>query len=165
MRIQLKKVRVEIGSKPVIKEKDNIYFSSFEEMNKVLTPGRINILNKIREKSPESIYELAQLLGKDQANLTKDVYLLEENGFLEIEKNKKGNRVSSKPNCEIDKIEMIIKIGAGAFGVAAEAFGSISEEFKGGRLDENKKYAKEKTKKVLSPVRKVAEKIASRLDK
>lgn len=165
MQIKLNKTKVEIGQIPKEKKKGVIYFESFEEMNKVLTSNRLEILNVIKEENPESIYELAQLLKKDQGNITKDVNLLEKYGFLEIHKQKKGGRVSSKPICEIDNLEMVIKIGAGIFGIAKNKALEISKEFKGEKLNENKRYASNKTKDVLKPIKNIADKISNKLDK
>ena len=76
--IKAKQVKVEVGTNPKKKKDDVIYFSSFDDMNKVLTSGRLSIIEAIKEYSPESVYELAKVLGKDQANLNKDIKILEK---------------------------------------------------------------------------------------
>lgn len=165
MSIQIKRIKVEVGAIPKKKNKDIIYFSSFEEMNKVLTSSRVEILNAIKEHNPESIYELAKILEKDQSNITKDVNLLEKYGFLEIEKKKKGERITSKPNFEGDSIEMVIKMGAGMFGMAKGALENISKEFKEDKLNKNKEYTRKQLRKALKPFKEVAQKIVDELDK
>lgn len=165
MAIRAKKIKVEIGEIPKTKEKGVVYFASFEDMNKVLTSKRIEVLETIKEKNPESIYELAQILNKDQGNVTKDVKILEKNGFVEIQKQKTGERVSSKPFVEVDSIEMVVKLGAGFFGMTKDTLTKVSKEFKGEKLVENKKYTKKKFKQTLNPVKKASKKIYDALDK
>ncbi len=164
MKIQTKNVRVEIGPIPKKKRGGIIYFSDFEEMNKVLNSRRIELLNVIKEKQPESIYELAQILKMDQGNVTKDINLLEEYGFINIQRTKHGERSKSQPIFDNNNIEMVIKIGAGMFGVAKEVLEDISKEFKDDNLTKNKEYVKKTFQKVLSPVTKTAKKIVDKLD-
>lgn len=165
MSIQAKDVRVEIGPIPKDRKKGVIYFSSFEEMSKVLTPSRVEILNAIKSENPKSVYELAKILDKDQANVLKDVRVLEDYGFLDVEKIKDGGRVSSKPNCDINNIELIIKVGAGFFGLAKDTLEGMSEEFRGEKLDKNKAYTRKELIRVLKPVKDVSKKIYDKLDK
>lgn len=164
MTLQAKHIRVEVGKIPEKKEKGTIYFSSYEEMSKVLTQQRIAMLETIREKNPESIYQLAQMLNRDQGNVTKDVQILEQYGFIKITKTKDGNRVKSEPKAEAEEIEMIIKLGAGIFGVAKDAIEEVSSEFKGENLEKNKRNLKEKYKKTISPVKKTVRNIINKLD-
>jgi len=163
MQVKAKSIRVEIGQVPKQKKKDVVYFSSFEEMNKVLTPNRIELLEIIRTKKPESIYQLAQFAGKDQGNVTKDVNVLEEHGFLEIIKTKEGNRMKSEPRSDYNMIEMAIKLGAGAFGVAKETLDTLSTEFEGENLKENTDFVKKKYGSIVEPVRKSVKKSVKEL--
>ena len=174
--IEAKQVKVEIGENPTNRKDDVIYFESFEEMNKVLTSGRILIIETIRSETPESVYELAKIMDKDQANLNKDIKVLEKYGFLEIRKEKSGERVRSKPETNYDLIEMTVKLGSGLLGVAKEVLDEVGEEFREENVEKNKNLVKKETEKfrkkgkrsvekIINPVRQNARKISKKVAK
>ena len=164
MTLQARHIRVEVGEIPKKRKEGTIYFSSYEEMSKVLSPQRVAVLEAIRNENPESIYQLAQMLGRDQGNVTKDVQMLEQYGFIKVAKTKEGNRTRSEPKAEAEEIEMIIKLGAGLYGVAKDALEEVSSEFKGEKLEANKKEVKSKYRQTISPVRKTVRNIIRKLD-
>ncbi|MGV8162402.1 MAG: hypothetical protein ACP5N2_03680 [Candidatus Nanoarchaeia archaeon] len=147
--ITANKIRVEVGAKPSVKEEGVIYFSSFDEMQKVLNNKRIELLEAIKKHAPESIYELARIVKRDQGNVTKDVNILRKYGFIQIDKHKEGKRMKSSPRVEPDSIEMVIKLGAGMYGVAKESLELLSDEFKGEKLKANTKDLKTKINKTV----------------
>src|SRR5690242_17187302 len=49
------------------------YFVSLEAMLKVLTPKRLELLRTIREKHPQSIYELAAMTHRHITNVQDDI--------------------------------------------------------------------------------------------
>jgi len=159
MTLSVKNIRVEVGPIPKKKKKDIIYFSNFNEMNKVLTSNRIMLLDIIKQEKPESIYKLAILANRDQGNVTKDANILHEYGFIDIVEKKDGERTRSEPQLQSEGIEMVIKFGAGVFGLAKDALEQVSEEFKDEKLKENKRYVEKKYKEALKPVRKTVRKI------
>jgi predicted transcriptional regulator len=163
MAIHATNLRVEVGPVPAQRRKGVIYFRSFEEMSKVLTPSRVELLEAIRRAQPESIYELAQTVKRDQGNVTKDVRLLERHGFVEIIRTKDGGRNKSAPRMEKEAIEMVIKLGAGAFGIAKETFEEVSGEFKGKKLEENTQYVRKKGKDAVEPVKKAVKDAVKRV--
>lgn len=164
MVIHAKNVRVEVGNIPKKRKEGVIYFSDFEEMNKVLNPRRMELLNIIKQRKPESIYELANMAERDQGNVTKDINILSKYGFVHIQKKKEGNRFKSEPIFESEGIEMIIKIGAGAFGFAKEAIEKVSDEFRDENLNKNKEFTKNTIRKGMRPMKNIAKKIAEELD-
>ncbi len=164
MTLQAKQIRVEVGEIPKEKRDGVIYFKDFEEMNKILNAQRVKILETIKKEKPESIYQLAQMLSRDQGNVTKDVNLLHEYGFIEITKTSEGKRTKSVPEFEEEGIEMIIKFGAGMFGIAKDAFAEASEEFKDENLKKNQQYTKEKIAKTLKPLKNTVKKFAEEFD-
>ena len=174
--IKAKQVKVEVGTNPKEKKSDVIYFKSFDEMNKVLSPSRILIIEAIREHDPESVYELAKILKKDQANLSKDIKVLEKWGFIDIVKNKDGERIRTKPETDYDLIEMTIKLGAGMLVAAKEVLDDVGDELRGEKGTENREYVKKKFKevqnkgkvsgkKIVNPARKNIRKISRRVAK
>ena len=164
MGVRARNIRVEVGPIPAQKQAGVIYFSTFEEMNGVLNSNRIALLTIIKESQPESIYQLAQLSGRDQGNVTKDINLLHQYGFVEIVKSKEGNRVKSEPKLESEGIEMVIKLGAGMFGIAKEGFEQLSEEFKGKKLEQNTAEMKKQYASVLKPLKNTVKSVAKKFD-
>jgi predicted transcriptional regulator len=78
--------KLEAGKK--VKKEEGIYFDSIDTMRAALTNKRLQILKTIRELKPQSVYELARLLGRDIKNVNQDLKLLSEIGLVTLEKTK-----------------------------------------------------------------------------
>ncbi len=76
--------KLEAGKK--VKKEEGIYFDSIDTMRAVLTNNRLLILKTIRERHPQSVYELAKILGRDLKNINQDLKLLSEVGLVTLEK-------------------------------------------------------------------------------
>ena len=76
-------------------------FLTVEELGRILTPRRIEFLQKIRELKPSSIKELAEKIGRDFKNVYNDLKVLHGAGFVEFEENGK----SRKPYLPYDELE------------------------------------------------------------
>lgn len=72
------------GNKKSIPAKDEIIFTSYEDLSKVFSKTRIEILNVIITKRPQSIYELAKMIERDFKNVHSDVNLLANIGLIEL---------------------------------------------------------------------------------
>lgn len=94
----------------VRKRKPGIYFESLEVMRKAITPERVKILRVIREKHPESIYELAKLLHRNLKNVSDDVHYLADLGLIELEKGKSNGRERTMPTVNYSKILLEIPV-------------------------------------------------------
>ena len=92
------------------KEDHIIYFSSLEEMRKVLTTERVRMLRTIREKKPSSLYALAKVLGTDFKNVQVNARFLEACHLISLQKVRTGRRVSLKPVSKIKSLEATIAI-------------------------------------------------------
>lgn len=101
--------KLERGEK-VRKKKPGIYFESLEVMRKAITPERVKILKVIKEKHPESIYELAKLLHRNLKNVSDDVHYLAELGLIELEKGKSNGREKTTPTVNYSKILLEIPV-------------------------------------------------------
>lgn len=101
--------RLERGEK-VSKKKPGIYFESLEVMRKAITPERVKILKVIKERHPESIYELAKLLHRNLKNVSDDVHYLAELGLIELEKGKSNGREKTIPIVNYSKILLEIPV-------------------------------------------------------
>jgi predicted transcriptional regulator len=96
------------AGKPVQKIHD-VNFTSYEAMRKILTPRRLELLHVIKEKNPQSVYELAQILGRDLKNISDDLTTLVNLGLVELRKATEG-RKKVVPSVTVDKIQVEIVI-------------------------------------------------------
>ncbi len=62
-----------------------------------LSKARLELLWKIRQFNPDSIYELSVLMKKSQPYLQKEILFLESKGLLSLEKAKSNGRTRLKP--------------------------------------------------------------------
>jgi len=82
-------------------------FLTVEELGRILTPRRIELLQKIRELKPSSIKELAEKIGRDFKNVYNDLKVLHGAGFVEFEKDGKSRR----PYLPYDELEFKLDEG------------------------------------------------------
>ena len=76
--------RLEKGEK--VKKQRGIYFENLKAFRKALTEKRLEMLHVIKEKHPQSIYELAKMLNRDIKNVTQDVEYLKQVGLVELKR-------------------------------------------------------------------------------
>jgi len=81
-------------------------FHSVEDFRNFFTPRRVEILKTIRNKEPKSIYSLAKILKRDIKSVTVDLNILEENGLIELRKNKR----SVVPFHDYDKLRIEMEL-------------------------------------------------------
>ena len=74
------------GSRQKVRKEEGIYFDSIDNMRAVLTNNRLLILKIIRERKPNSVYELAKMLDRDLKNVNQDLRLLADVGLVTLEK-------------------------------------------------------------------------------
>ncbi len=99
--------KLESGKK--VKKHEGISFESLDAMRKVLTGKRLEILKTIKREHPQSIYELAKLLNRDNKNTFNDVRILAEMGLIELKKTKNG-RERTTPEVTYDRILLDIPV-------------------------------------------------------
>ncbi len=80
--------------KPGIATQNTLVFSSVSEYQKFMTEQKVAILAAIIGKKPSSIYQLAQLVERDFANVQRDCTALEAMGFIRLEES--GDKKKSK---------------------------------------------------------------------
>lgn len=85
-------------------EEDVVYFNDIGAMYKFLTPGRIELLSVIKTEKPQSLYELAQKMGKDQGYISKEVKFLKDMGVINLEAKKVDGRECLVPVLNFDRI-------------------------------------------------------------
>jgi predicted transcriptional regulator len=86
-----------------------VNFTSYEAMRKILTPRRLELLHTIKEQNPRSVYELAQMPGRDLKNINDDLAILSNLGLVELRKKTKG-RKNIVPWVTVDKIQVEISV-------------------------------------------------------
>jgi predicted transcriptional regulator len=85
------------------------YFTNLEAARKVLTPKRLELLRMIRQGRPDSVYQLARLVGRDFKNVHADVQTLAAYGLVSLKKTKAGRR-TSVPRVSFSAIELRIAV-------------------------------------------------------
>lgn len=99
--------KLEAGKR--IKREDGIYFDSINTMRAVLTNNRLLILKTIRERKPDSVYELAKILERDLKNVNQDLKLLAEIGLVTLERTEE-DRKRVVPHVDYGKILLEIPV-------------------------------------------------------
>ena len=86
-----------------------LYFESVEELRRVLTDKRLDVLLTITRCHPRSVRALADLLGRNYKNVSADVDLLRQLGLVELEE--QGGRGGAKvPVVPYDEIHVTITL-------------------------------------------------------
>lgn len=83
---------------------DEMLCDSVESLLKCISKSRMEAFLAIIEHKPESVYELARSLEKDQANVLKDAKALETMGLIELRPIKDGNRERLLPVALFDAV-------------------------------------------------------------
>ena len=71
-------------------------FPEISWLSKIFGAERIRLIQAIRDRKPESIYQLGKILGRALPNVHRDVHELAEYGIIELKKvKKKGQKRES----------------------------------------------------------------------
>lgn len=84
--------------------------SEISVLRSILSNEKARILHIIKTKQPNSLYELAKLLGRDFKSVRQDVSLLEKFGFIEMIPLHKGKREKLKPLIVLDVLDIKIQV-------------------------------------------------------
>ncbi len=76
----------------------------------MLSNEKARLLHVLKAKQPNSLYELAKILGRDFKSVRQDIRLLEEFGFIEMIPIHKGKREKLKPILVLDELRINIQI-------------------------------------------------------
>ena len=74
--------RVESGDRSF--RGSGLYFESLEDLRKLLTAKRLDLLVAILRHAPGSVTALARRLGRDIKNVSEDLAALQQLGFIEF---------------------------------------------------------------------------------
>ncbi|MBO8182598.1 MAG: HTH domain-containing protein [Archaeoglobus sp.] len=89
---------------------EKIVVDNLDDLRKILTPERIRILQVIKNRKPNSIYELSKLLERDRSAVMRDLEFLSKLGFVEFKEERWKKRKSKKPIVPYDEIEVSIPV-------------------------------------------------------
>lgn len=98
---EMKKV-IETGGSQIME--NEMICDSSDVMNKIMSSSRLDLFVVIVERQPGSLYELAQILGKDQSQVLKDSKTLESLGLIELVEVTSEGRAKLRPKALYDKI-------------------------------------------------------------
>lgn len=84
--------------------------SDISLIRSILNPEKAKIIHALKTKQPNSIYELAKILGRDFKTVRQDIALLEKIGFVEMIPIHKGKREKLKPLLVLDALEIKISL-------------------------------------------------------
>jgi predicted transcriptional regulator len=87
-----------------------VYFTSLDAVRKILTQERLALLRAIREHAPESIYALAQSVGRDLKNVQDDLELLHKHGLVRFRKRISDQRGAKIPEVPFGQIKLTIPL-------------------------------------------------------
>lgn len=79
-------------------------------LRSLLSNEKARILHVLKTKQPNSIYELAKLVGRDFKSVRQDIKVLEDMGFIEMIPVHKGKRQKLKPLLVIEQLDITITI-------------------------------------------------------
>jgi predicted transcriptional regulator len=83
---------------------DSLSCRTMQEMVALMTKGRLDAFTAIVEQEPNSITELANLLGKDAGNVQRDVASLEALGLVALKRQAAKRGVKIKPVARYQRI-------------------------------------------------------------
>lgn len=83
---------------------DEMVCGSLQSMLDVMSKSRFETFAAIVEHKPNSLYELAKVLDKDQAQVLRDARSLEALGLISLEAVQDGGREKLRPKALYDRI-------------------------------------------------------------
>ena len=94
-----------------VTRKRGVYFTSLEAARNLLTPRRLGLLRAIRKQKPQSIYQLATIVGRNLKNVQTDLQLLEQYGLVTLSESRSpANRRIKVPRVPSNEISLKIAI-------------------------------------------------------
>jgi|SRR5882724_7784414 len=107
---EFKEAFLAAGKRHPFKAEKGAYFTSLEAARNFLTPRRLELLHVIKEKSPKSLYELAQQAGRSFPSVARDVAVLSKHGLIQLTKHAAAPRKKVHPEVKYDAINLWIGI-------------------------------------------------------
>lgn len=93
-----------------VKKQRGVYFENLDSFRKVLTEKRMALLHTVKQHNPDTIHDLARLLGRDMKNVSDDLKYLAELGLVSLNKATEGSSRKVTPRVNYEKIRLEIAI-------------------------------------------------------
>jgi predicted transcriptional regulator len=90
-------------------QEPGLYFENAEELRRILTEKRLELLLAITRHQPASVHELAGLVGRDYKNVSTDITLLERLGLVSLAP-QTGKGRAQAPTVPYDEIHVTIDL-------------------------------------------------------
>jgi predicted transcriptional regulator len=108
-RRELRETFARIGKGDRSTREPALYFETVDELRRVLTEKRFELLTAIVRDRPASVHRLAQLLGRDYKNVSDDVALFGRLGLVTL-KSVAGKGKAPAPTVPYDEIRVTIDL-------------------------------------------------------
>ncbi len=86
-----------------------LYFESIEQLRRILTAKRLELLLTITRRRPGSVNELAEMVGRDYKNVSTDIAMLERIGLVNLQA-RGGKGRAQTPRVPYDEIQVTIDL-------------------------------------------------------
>jgi predicted transcriptional regulator len=93
-----------------VKKQRGVYFENLDSFRRVLTEKRMALLHTVKQQRPDTIHELARLLGRNVKNVSDDLKYLAELGLVSLDKGAEGSGRKVAPRVKYEKIRLEIAI-------------------------------------------------------
>lgn len=90
-----------------VSPKYSLSFASPDGYRRLMTPRRLELLLAIKEKAPNSVYELAHIVKRDLKSVNTDLKILEKYDLVSLEKSTEG-RERVRPEVDFDRLKIDI---------------------------------------------------------
>lgn len=105
----LREVLRRVGQGDLAPREPGLYFESVEELRQILTQKRFDVLLAIVRHQPNSVRQLAEVIGRDYKNVSEDIGVLGTLSLVELEA--RGGRGGVKaPKVPYEEIEITIDL-------------------------------------------------------
>jgi len=84
--------------------------SGIASLRQLLSNERARLLHVCKTKNPQSIYELAKVLGRDFKAVRQDIKLLEQFGLIELISSIKQGRERLRPVVDAEKLIITVNL-------------------------------------------------------
>lgn len=91
-----------------VRPKKALSFGNVDSFRKFFTPRRLELLQVIKHKHPESIYQLAKLTNRDFKSVVTDIRILERFGMIDTKKVSIKGGYKIRPIFDYDKLSVEI---------------------------------------------------------
>jgi len=86
-----------------------LYFETVEDLRRILTPKRLELILVVTRRRPSSVHELAGLVKRDYKNVSTDIAMLERLGLVSLD-TRAGRGRAQTPTVPYDEIHVTIDL-------------------------------------------------------